>query len=116
MVTVDGQTAAGAMGARVLNFTFIPVIDIAPLFGDDRAALEATSREIGDACRDIGFFDIGNHGMAPDLIDRIYAHSRTCHAAQAGAVGRPQDQLPDTFGKPLRAPRRHEFHDDTPAA
>jgi isopenicillin N synthase-like dioxygenase len=71
----------GAMGARLLPFTAIPVIDLAPLFGTHRAALEATAREIGEACKTVGFFYIRNHGVAESLIERTYDHSRRFHAS-----------------------------------
>src|ERR1700733_4066432 len=61
MIGAAGDT--GAMGAKLLPFTSIPVIDLAPLFGTDRAALEATARELGEACQTVGFFYIRNHGI-----------------------------------------------------
>ncbi len=76
-----GASAGGAMGAKLLPFTSIPVIDIGPLAGSDAAAKLATAREIGEACRTIGFFYIRNHGIAQSLIDRTYAHSREFHAS-----------------------------------
>lgn len=84
---IDGSApappAGGAMGARKLPFTSIPVIDIAPLMGDDPAARIATAREIGEACKHVGFFYIRNHGIDPALIERTYAHSRAFHASPA---------------------------------
>lgn len=76
-----GAAAKGAMGARLLPFTAIPVIDLAPLFGSDRAALEATAREIGTACETVGFFYIRHHGIPDSLIERTYEHSRRFHAS-----------------------------------
>lgn len=76
-----GAAAKGAMGARLLPFTAIPVIDLAPLFGDDRAALEATAREIGTACETVGFFYIRHHGIPDSLIERTYEHSRRFHGS-----------------------------------
>jgi isopenicillin N synthase-like dioxygenase len=73
----------GAMGAKLLPFTAIPVIDIGPLYGDDRAALEATAREIGEACKTVGFFYIKNHAVPDRLIERTYAQSRRFHASTA---------------------------------
>jgi isopenicillin N synthase-like dioxygenase len=72
---------SGAMGARLLPFTSIPVIDIAALAGADAAARQATAREIGEACRTVGFFYIRNHGIPQSLIDRTYAHSQQFHAS-----------------------------------
>ena len=57
----------------------LPVIDVSPLL-DPQSSLterERAAREIGDACREIGFFDVTNHGV-PDshrelLFDRAKA-------------------------------------------
>ena len=76
-----GAAVEGAMGARLLPFTAIPVIDLAPLFGNDRAALEATAREIGTACETVGFFYIRHHGIPDSLIERTYEHSRRFHGS-----------------------------------
>ncbi|HVJ52709.1 MAG TPA: 2-oxoglutarate and iron-dependent oxygenase domain-containing protein [Aliidongia sp.] len=76
-----GAAEGGAMGARLMPFTAIPVIDIAALAGSDPAARLATAMEIGAACRTVGFFYIRNHGVPQSLIDRTYAHSRAFHAS-----------------------------------
>lgn len=55
----------GALGAKRLDFSRVPIIDIAPLFGDDATALATISERIGAACRDVGFFYVKNHGI-PD--------------------------------------------------
>jgi isopenicillin N synthase-like dioxygenase len=54
-------------------FTEIPLIDISALFGADPAARLACGREIGRACRDVGFFYIVNHGIAHARIDEVFA-------------------------------------------
>jgi len=44
-------------------FTQIPLIDFDPfLNGREEVALE-----IGDACRNVGFFYLSNHGVSQDL-------------------------------------------------
>jgi isopenicillin N synthase-like dioxygenase len=49
----------------------IPTIDLAALDGTpcDRAAL---ARAVDDACRDLGFLVIENHGVDRALVDRVY--------------------------------------------
>ncbi len=79
--TQEKRPATGPMGAKLLSFKSIPVIDIAPLFGSDRAALEATAREIGSACEGVGFFYIRNHGIPESLIAKTYAQSRAFHTS-----------------------------------
>jgi isopenicillin N synthase-like dioxygenase len=71
----------GAMGAKLLAFTEIPVIDIAALSGDDPAAFAETARKIGVAAKTVGFFYITNHGVPAELIERTYALSKAFHTA-----------------------------------
>ncbi len=76
---MSSETSVGAMGARLMPFSAIPVIDIAPLTGTDAASRRATSDEIGRACEEVGFFYIQNHFIPESLIERIYAQSRAFH-------------------------------------
>lgn len=73
--------ATGAMGAKLLAFTEIPVVDISALSGGDAAAFDATAREIGQAARTVGFFYITGHGIPAALVERTYALSRAFHTA-----------------------------------
>lgn len=57
-------------------FTEIPIIDISGLFAADEAARLACGREIGLACRDVGFFYVVNHGIAQARIDEVFAVAR----------------------------------------
>ncbi len=58
----------------------IPVIDLAPLREGHETGLEAVAREIGAACRDVGFFYVVNHGVPAELIDDAFAKSRAFFA------------------------------------
>lgn len=53
----------------------VPVIDISALVTScgDRGAV---ARQLGEACRDVGFFSIAGHGVEPDLQARLEALSR----------------------------------------
>ena len=54
----------------------IPVIDVSPLAGrspDRTATVDATAA----AARDWGFFQVTGHGLSDDLIDRVWAQTRT---------------------------------------
>jgi isopenicillin N synthase-like dioxygenase len=46
---------------------YIPVIDLAPSLSRDRGDLRKVAAEIGEACRNSGFFYVANHGVPPDL-------------------------------------------------
>lgn len=64
-----------ARGARRVPFESIPIIDLAAMFGDDRAAKERVAGEIDKACREIGFFYVRNHGVSEATIARAYDES-----------------------------------------
>ncbi|RQO94292.1 hypothetical protein POPTR_008G069300v4 [Populus trichocarpa] len=48
----------------------IPVIDLVGLYGDDHALRAAILDQISIACREWGFFQVINHGVSPQLMDR----------------------------------------------
>ncbi|KAK9077940.1 hypothetical protein SSX86_001997 [Deinandra increscens subsp. villosa] len=48
----------------------IPLIDLAGLTDGDLAVREATMKEISAACREWGFFQVVNHGLRAELVDR----------------------------------------------
>lgn len=80
---MSSKFARHARGARQLPFTAIPVIDVAPLFGGTPSELQRMAAAIDDACRNVGFFYIKNHGVAPDILDRAYAEARRFFALPA---------------------------------
>jgi isopenicillin N synthase-like dioxygenase len=69
------QLAPGLTAAK-LSRDEIPVIDISPLLCGEGDAKAATVQAIGDACRNIGFFYIVNHGVPDELIARVYAEAK----------------------------------------
>lgn len=60
--------------SRRLDFTEIPVVDLSKLVAgqDDAATIDA----LGNACRDVGFVYVKNHGVDPRLIENLLAASR----------------------------------------
>jgi isopenicillin N synthase-like dioxygenase len=52
----------------------VPVIDVAPLFGDSGA--QRVAAEISAACRGLGFFYATGHGVAAEIIAALAAASR----------------------------------------
>ena len=54
----------------------LPVIDIAPLRGDDEASKRQVAEALHQACREIGFFYIQGHGISPTLLYDLEADSR----------------------------------------
>ncbi|MEJ8822073.1 2-oxoglutarate and iron-dependent oxygenase domain-containing protein [Variovorax humicola] len=73
--------------------TAIPVIDISPLASRDTAQRARVAAEVGAACRDVGFFAITGHGVAPALLADAFAAGREFFALdraakQAIAIGK----------------------------
>ncbi len=49
----------------------LPIIDVSPLFARDDGARAAVARQIGEACRDAGFFYATGHGIDPALLSDL---------------------------------------------
>jgi len=54
----------------------IPVIDVSALQSGDIAAHGALAREMGDACRGLGFFCVTGHGISPSQLQGVFDASR----------------------------------------
>ena len=61
--------------SRRLDFSEIPVIDVAPLSDGTAAQAERTVAALGKACADIGFLYVRNHGVPRDLVARMAAQA-----------------------------------------
>lgn len=57
-----------------MNARTLPVINVAPLFGGG-ARVAQTAREIGAACRDLGFFYATDHGISAETLAALDAAS-----------------------------------------
>src|ERR1043166_6180493 len=57
--------------ARILDFSEIPVIDIAPLLDGNTRRETETVAAIARACQDVGFFYVRNHGVPTATRDRL---------------------------------------------
>lgn len=53
--------------------TTLPVVDVADLAGAAPDALAAVARALGSAARDVGFFYVTGHGIAPELPAAVFA-------------------------------------------
>lgn len=61
----------------------LPIIDIAELGSDDPAARRRVAARVGTACREVGFFLITGHGVAPALVADTFAASAAFFAQPA---------------------------------
>ena len=64
---------------RLKNVGQLPVLDVGPFLAGKHDALEALAAQVRDACENIGFFFVRNHGISRDLIDRQFAQSKRFH-------------------------------------
>jgi isopenicillin N synthase-like dioxygenase len=60
--------------SRVLDFSEIPVVDVAPLMAPG-ADVSGVIDEIARACTDVGFMYIRNHGVQKGVLDKLIAQS-----------------------------------------
>ncbi|CAK9173549.1 unnamed protein product [Ilex paraguariensis] len=67
---IKPQTQRPVIISGSQNDVNIPLIDLGGLFGDDSALRATTLARISEACREWGFFQVVNHGVSPELMDR----------------------------------------------
>src|SRR5271170_339824 len=75
----------------------VPVIDIGGYFTGSASEKQRIAREIGEACRTIGFLVVAGHGMPDELIRRTEATGRAfldLPAAEKRRYGTPD---PNTY-------------------
>ncbi len=58
----------------------ISIIDLGPYLALEKGALEATAQKMAAACESLGFFFVANHGVAPSLVERVFAEAERFHA------------------------------------
>ena len=73
--TASTQVDEALTGARVA-LEEVPLVDFAPFLDNGAGNRKQVALEIGRACRDIGFFDLVNHGVPQDLVDRVFAQAK----------------------------------------
>jgi len=90
----------------------LPVIDLGPSFRDDAAARRWAADEIGAACRDTGFFYVANHGVAPGIVETVFAAANRFFD-QAEDVKMKLAKLKDTNG--YEPPETQALDNESPA-
>ncbi|TQC44690.1 isopenicillin N synthase family oxygenase [Rhodococcus sp. WS4] len=65
------DASVNRFASKQVAFHEIPVIDVAALV--DGSDVEGVARQIGDACEQVGFFYVKNHGVPSELVKRMYA-------------------------------------------
>ncbi len=62
----------------------LPIIDLRPFLMGEPGSVERTAAQLGDACRKVGFFYLTGHGIGQNLLDEVFALSRTLFAQEPG--------------------------------
>ncbi|MCX5496148.1 isopenicillin N synthase family oxygenase [Kaistia dalseonensis] len=66
--------------AQTVDVSDIPIIDFEPFLTGGPEERAAVAAAIGQACEEVGFFYLANHGVPQDLIDRTFAVSAGYYA------------------------------------
>ncbi len=74
----------------------VPVIDISALHDGDDEAKAAVAAELDLACREIGFFQIKNHGVPAEVIEAMYRTSDEFFSLPDADKRRVAQPSPDT--------------------
>jgi isopenicillin N synthase-like dioxygenase len=62
--------------AQSVDVSDIPIIDFQPFLTGSKVDRAAVAAEIGEACEEVGFFYLANHGVPQSLIDETFDVSR----------------------------------------
>jgi len=89
-------TGATRRDAKLPVMDTVPIIDVGGLRGGSPAAIREIAAAIGAAARTIGFFAIRNHGIAPELTERLFAASASFFALPDAEKDRSSKTLTGT--------------------
>lgn len=67
-----------------MTLQYVPLIDLEPFRSDGAAGRRAVARQVAEACVDIGFLVVVNHGVDEALCDRMLDVSRKFFALERG--------------------------------
>ena len=66
--------------ARILNFSEIPIVDIAPLVRGETSREAETVETIARACQDVGFMYVRNHDVPEAVLSRLVERAKSFFA------------------------------------
>jgi len=70
---VSSSTPDIRLASKQTAFSEIPIVDVSTLV--DGSDPEGVAKKVGEICEQVGFFYVKNHGVAEDLIKRMYTIS-----------------------------------------
>ena len=97
-IETKASKAAKAKGSSTAAAVNVPIIDIGGLFSNKLEDRMKVAKEIGAACKDIGFFVIVNHGVKQDILDDMWRET-------AAFFDRPGKILYQTIISPAKLPK-----------
>jgi hypothetical protein len=76
----SAQKASGSFGTVVCksedaiegDFNSIPLIDVAGIFSSNLEDRKAVAAQLRDACINVGFFYVKNHGITKEMVDGVF--------------------------------------------
>jgi isopenicillin N synthase-like dioxygenase len=80
--TGNGNRSVFSQGLAAQNVPFesIPVIDFAAMHEDDPVAHQAVAAQLFQACSQVGFFYVKNHGVSQTIIDDAFTQAQRLFA------------------------------------
>lgn len=94
---------------------FIPTVDLSPFFKEsDQHGKKKAMEVIGEACSQYGFFQIVNHGIPPELLNRALLLSKTFfgYSGEEKLKSSPGSDAPLPAGynrQPQHSPDKNEY-------
>jgi isopenicillin N synthase-like dioxygenase len=70
------QILSHSVTAKPIPFESIPLIDFAPMSKDDVSDRQRVADQIRQACLEVGFFYIKNHGVDQAIVDQAFAQTK----------------------------------------
>ena len=70
---VPGRRRVLTGAAAKKTFTTLPKIDFQRIYSDNLEERKALAREVGAACRDVGFFYAVNYGVDESILEETFA-------------------------------------------
>src|ERR1700678_99631 len=71
--TIQENSVAQIDATAAGSDSFVPVIDMAPYLAGTPEGKRRVAEQLGRACREIGFYVIVGHGVAPEMVEQVEA-------------------------------------------